>query len=102
MNKVAFTRNLSVQLSAQCVLVGDAPGHLVGRSMCAVVHFCIQLNLFAKRTFTLAGRSNRGKTDKTSKPLGTAAFMSTEAFKGKITPAMDGMHTCRFAHLSLL
>ena len=34
-------------------------------------------------------RTDTGKTDRTSKPLGTAAFMSHEALKGKITPAMD-------------
>ena len=35
------------------------------------------------------GQTSLGKTDKTSKPLGTAAFMSHEAVQGKITPAMD-------------
>lgn len=36
-----------------------------------------------------AAQTQAGKTDRTSKPVGTAAFMSHEALKGKITPKMD-------------
>jgi serine/threonine protein kinase len=34
-------------------------------------------------------QTSTGKTDKTGTPLGTGAFMSHEALKGKITTAMD-------------
>lgn len=34
-------------------------------------------------------QAESGKTDRTARPVGTAAFMSHEAVKGKITPKMD-------------
>ena len=34
-------------------------------------------------------QTESGKTDRTARPVGTAAFMSHEAVKGKITPKMD-------------
>jgi serine/threonine protein kinase len=34
-------------------------------------------------------QTSTGKTDKTGTPLGTGAFMSPEAVRGKVTPAMD-------------
>jgi len=34
-------------------------------------------------------QTESGKTDRTARPVGTAAFMSHEALKGKITPKMD-------------
>lgn len=36
-----------------------------------------------------AAQTSAGKTDKTGTPLGTGAFMSPEATRGKVTPAMD-------------